>query len=423
MTRLPAFHNIFNVALLQGSAAVTPLIVFPVALREFGPDTFSLLIFVEALGLLVSAVVVYGIDVVASARYLDNMSGEQESLSLVLAVLFLRVGLWAISTSTIFMALLFYQPDIAPLFLHWSLLPLATAIQPTWYFNATRDNARVAYANMAARLVGGGVAILAAIYQSSVSVFAMAVASPLLLSAALALRWALKQIRAGFSYELMMTNCRALLRDGFNIFVSNICVYFFVSSGALALTLASATSAQISYYSIAEKISNVVKALSRPITAHFIPSTITSVSDWSGANNVSSSILVRILLPQILPSMLIAGLAGFSLFALNVVSDFDLMDFLGVRVGFEPFSSSLALLLFGIPFGVGNYVLGFVVLPTIGGSRALSKISFITALSFFPLIFLAADNFSPVAVAGVITSAEVFFFIAIVWVLSHKGRG
>ena len=422
MTRLSAFHNIFNVALLQGAAAVTPLIVFPFALREFGPDTFSLLIFVEALGLLVSAVVVYGIDVVASARYLDHASAEQESLSLVLAVLFLRLGLWAISTFITFMALLLYRPDTAPLFLLWSLLPLATAVQPTWYFNATRDNARVAYANMVARLVGGGTAILAAIYEFSVSVFAMAVASPLLLSSALALKWALKQTRAGFSYELMMTNCRALLRDGFNIFVSNICVYFFGSSGALALTLASASSTHISYYSIAEKISNVVKALSRPITAHFIPSTITSVSSWSGADGVASSILVRMLLPQIIPSIVIAGLAGISLFALNVVSDFDLMDFLGVPVSFEPFSSSLALLLLGIPFGVGNFVLGFVVLPTIGASRALSKISFITALSFFPLIFLFADNFSPVAVAGLITCAEISFFAGVVWVISHKER-
>lgn len=253
---------------------ILPLAVLPLLLHRLHAEPFGQLMMAQAIGWYFVVVVEYGFNLTgvrALTLVKDDANRVSELLVEVgttrLAIAACLAALLAAST-----ALRLFNEDITLLVIVGFIAALGAAVQPIWFFQGLEKFPLISLVQMFSRAICLG-SIVWLVHDPSHLLLAQCLMSaPFLVSALILSPAAHRFYRPGNtqSGRSVMQDLARHLRDGWDVFLSQVATTLFTSTNTLVLgNLLSATAA--GHYTLADKIVRGVAMLTSPVTEAIYP--------------------------------------------------------------------------------------------------------------------------------------------------------
>ena len=269
--------NVVALTLIQGSNALFPLFVFPYIFKFIGENNFSKIVTVEVVSFYLLSIVIYSFDVVGVRNVMSALESGRDRVSREFSLILIsRLFLWIIASSTLLIFFYFFLNDLYFILIAWLFFPLGMILQSNYYFQAVERNFVFSVVIFLSRffscflvfvIVKSEQEMLLAVYLVSMSYF---------FSGLMSLFYAICFEKVRLSIP-RMEELFSALNSGKSIFWGNLSILLFRGSNVLILSLVTQNPAAVSYYSLAEKYTRMVQAVSRPLNQHFFPKAVSAL--------------------------------------------------------------------------------------------------------------------------------------------------
>jgi len=355
--------NLASLTTIQVSNAALPLIIFPYVLSLVGPELYSRIVLSEALSLFLLTVVLYSFEVMGVAEVVRSNKTSTELSHIFSKILYTRISLYVIGLPFILAAAYLIDSDITLIVLCWSLVSLGYAIQPTWLFQGLEHNAPMAVIFILSR-TAAVTTIFVTVHGPEEYLLVPLIIGGFYLAAGIcaalyaAHRFNLRLVK--FELEELKRN----LRSGKDIFLGNISVLCYRDANVIILGIIGISPDAISSYSIAEKFTKALQAMTRPLNQLYFPRAIGLAQAANRSKKTVFFQLLKLTAPQL--AVLASGL--LVLIATWIYTDGQISQFLKIANSNQviPLFAFMSIAPF---FGVYNFMFGSAGLNAMGAQR------------------------------------------------------
>jgi polysaccharide transporter, PST family len=272
MKRSTSFkENALALYAIQGLQYLTPLLVLPVLTRQLGSEQFGLLAYwqslIGGLGLLID----YGFNY-SAVRAVSNAEGQSEILGKIYrSTTIARLILFALAALLLFgipQLITGARPDLAMQCLGLSTLA-GIATSPAWYLTGLKRVIPLAYAStISAACVITATWLFVSGPHSLYTAAAIQFIAPLI-TACLA-QWMLRKYAPPPKVTIRATDVIGTLRAGAPLFLMSISAGIYSTLNPFFLGLV-ASSTQVAYFSLGERLARAARSALSPITIAIFP--------------------------------------------------------------------------------------------------------------------------------------------------------
>jgi len=251
--------NVLSLSTLQGINYVLPLLVMPYLIRVIGPEKFGLVAFAQAFTQYFLILTDYGFSYSAT-REISLQHKNKKKMDLIFSSV-TTIKLILLIASFIILALILnfiprFKNDWQVFILSFGVV-IANTIFPVWYYQGIEKMRYISILNIiAGAIYTVGVFLLVKRPQDYLYV-PLIQSLVLLVAGILAFYLVFAKFRVKFSFQSSSDITREL-RAGWQIFISVVAINAYTNTRVFAVGLLT-NNALTGYYSIAEKIANVVQ--------------------------------------------------------------------------------------------------------------------------------------------------------------------
>ena len=405
--RASTLVNLVSLTSVQVSNAALPLLIFPFTLSVVGADHYAKVALSEGLSIVLLTLVLYSfeIDGVAQISGADrNTRHVSEAFS---AILFVRMGLFAIGAPLTLLAASWLQPELVPLALGWLLVPLSYVLQSNWLFLGLERNGSVAAFTVISRCAALGFVLTFVQTPADYVLVPALVGAAYMAGAVCSLVYAVGRLEVRV-VKVPVIRLKELLWSGKELFLGNVSAILFRDVNIVVLGAVGVPAAGVAAYSMAEKITKVIQASMRPLNQLYLPAALRVAAAVQQPCRESLTKLMRLTWPQVAAICLVLMGAAAAYATLGdrvpVIRRMPNRDEIVRLVGFM----SIVPLL-----GAPNFMLGGAGLNTMGARRYMLMAFVVTAAVSLGTCVVMASRFgeSGAAVAFVLSEALLLTLI------------
>jgi len=252
-------RNFSYLTVLQLFNLLVPLITYPYLIRVLGPETYGLIIFVQAIISYLLIIVSFGF-MTSATKAISIHRDEQDKLSEIVSSVLIIKGILFFLSLVMLSVTLFIIPAAAgyeALFLLSMWLCLYDVILPTWYFQGLEKMGYIAYLSLISRSLF--LCLIFVFIDSSEDYLLLPVINGIgaLISGIAALYIIFVKHKVQFKAQSYKT-LKLYFIDSMLIFGSIFSVKIYASANRLIIGTFFGL-AQVSYYDLAEKLSVLIK--------------------------------------------------------------------------------------------------------------------------------------------------------------------
>jgi O-antigen/teichoic acid export membrane protein len=407
---LKSWVNIFFLATAQAFNAITPILVFPNLLLTLGSEKYAEFVFAESLSFIVLTAVLFGFEI-SGVKLIAQASHAGENLrvrQIFSDILYLRLLILGACISFVIAVLVYTGLSSILALLCWCLVPLGYILQSTYFFIGREQNMPVAIFTAIGRIF-----LLFAVFiyikpESPSYLPALLIGISYALTGACCLTAAC--ISVGRLTLPSARRMKALVSDGWNIFVGNIFVMLLKDTPVIYLRALGFSSETISVYSIADKGLKALQASMRPLNQHFFSLAVKKLRGDDIPNRKTLAVLLKGTWPQAIA----VSAAILTLSFVWIGWGDQIIRYFSLAVEID---SALGLLFGMLPavlIGVFNFMLGAAGLSSLNASREMALVIGIAALLSGVSFFLLSTRFGlPGAALNVVLGELIMFALVL----------
>lgn len=408
-------YNLFSLAIIQGSNAVLPILIFPFILKTMGSDMYSDIVISEAIILIIFTIIVYSFDIsgVGDTSHL-TIEEDKEKLSYLFSKITIIRILILVFFFIFFLILSFFTDNlIVKLTLFWFLFPLSYVLQSSYLFQGLEKNYDAVCFILFSRLITVYV-IYSYINENSDSYLVpLVIGISYFIGSISILLYILFKYKLSF-VTISVDEIKATLKEGKEIFFGNTSVLLFRGSNIFILSLLNENTLLLSAYSLAEKYIKSTQALISPINQFFFPKITKSIKHKQTANIEVLLIILKTLRFQLFIILTII----LSIFLYNDL----LINLLLTESNSNYLENTLYYFLIMTPaliIGPINFMLGSVGLNNLNEKAYYSKSIIFTGLLGITVTFILCILFDTIGTSIGFVLSE---FILLVFILNKYLR-
>ncbi|MEJ9151433.1 flippase [Bacillus smithii] len=395
--------NFFSLFLLQGISYLLPLITIPYMLQTLGINNYGLVALSQSLNMILTVLVDYGFNLTATKQIAVARRDIKKLQMIYSSVLLVKVLLSAVAFTCVMFLVMFIQPfkSHPTLFLLSFGITLGGAILPTWLFQGLEEMKYVTLLNIISRVITT-LGIFVLIHSSKDLLLVPTLFS---ISQILAGILSLILVRSKFNIKIEIPSKQYIkkqLREGLEVFVSNIAITSFTSGNTLMLGILS-NEVNVGYYSSGEKLASMASGIVIPFSQTLFPHVSSLVNESKDRAkeflNRALYVIVSITFPitlfiLIFADFIVSLMYGENIKQISVV--LRILAFLPTLVGLSNFFGTQTMLTFGYnkeflkvfaQASLVNMVIVILLVPRFGyigtAVAALSTEFYITVKMYF----------------------------------------
>jgi len=289
----------------------------------------------------------------------------------------------------------------------WLGVPLSYALQSSWLFLAIERNGVLAALTVSSRVLAGVIIFVVVKSPSDVGLIPLIMSLCYLAGALGALSYII------FSFQLRLQRPHLqdlydLARKGKELFIGNLAVVLYRDCNVVLLGITQSDPAIVSLYSIAEKITKGIQAVTRPLNQLYFPKTLKQLGKNSEPNLASLSKIMRNVLPQFATLTAILCCAGIAyLFSSSLIKQ---------ENAFQHYQTIFHLIVLMIPslfFGTSNYMLGVAGLNYLGERVYMYRAILFTSMTSVICCLILSAQFGAAGAAITLTLSEGLLLLII----------
>ncbi|NPV38346.1 MAG: flippase [Brevinematales bacterium] len=404
------FKNFSYLAVLQVLNYVFPLLTFPYLVRVIGVEKYGLLSFAGSVIGFFNMLTDYGFNLSAPKEISINRENKeklQEIFSSIFIIKFLFMVISFLILVVCVMCLTALRKEFLVYFFTFGVV-VANVFFPVWFFQGIENMKYITFLNFLSRLVFTlGVFVIIRNEADYAKV-------PLLnfIGGMVTGFLSLFLIRRFFLIKMCWPKKEMIfvqLREGWHIFVSNIATSLYTFSTPFFLGLLTHSNVFVGYYTIADKIIQVIKSLQAPISTALYP----FLSRKTFESKEGSLRIIRKI-------TLIVFVVNFMIFVmLFLLSPFLIFLFAGERL-VESIIVLRILAIHPLLIGLSN-IFGIQVMLPFDRKKAFRNILMIASLLNVFLSFILVPFYKHVGSAISVTLVESFVTISMFLYLQRTG--
>ena len=263
--------NFFSLASLQGVNYILPLLTFPYLVRVLGVEYFGLLAFATAVVTYFSIITDYGFNLTATREisiHRDNKEKVIEIFSAVMSIKLLLMFLSFLLLTILVFSFEKFAKDWEVYFLTFGIV-LGQVLFPVWFFQGMERMKYITYLNIIAKTIFT-MAIFIFVHEEDDFYMVPLFTSIGFIVVGICSLWIIyNRFKIKFVWQSLET-LKYYLFDGWDIFVSRIFVSLYTTTNIIILGIFT-NNTIVGYYTIAEKIINVVAGLFIPANQTIYP--------------------------------------------------------------------------------------------------------------------------------------------------------
>lgn len=403
------FVNLTSLLAIQVGNALVPLLIVPFVILRVGAETYAEIAVTEAVSFLSLAIVLYSFEVDGAAKVsMAGPEGRTSELSRIYSeVIFSRLILFLVSSPIILTAYWLAGGQRLDLLALWLTVPLSFVFMSYWFYQGVEWNFPAAVLTLASRVLTL-VAALILIDGPEDAVWVPAVIGlPILMAGFISTVFLIKS----FHLKLQPLSAQAFLKclkDGKEIFASNVSVTLYRDFNVMFLKIAGVSAPGIATYSLIEKLVKMLQAGMRPASQLFFPKVVRRLEGHAGPTLEVARDIFRFTWPQLL--LAVTAVLGVSA-AVWVVGKYhvqvrELLELPNVL-------PVAALMLPAIVFGIANFMLGTAGLNYLGRRSYFFAAVLATGVCAATTCIFLATQFGVIGGAASFLGAEVLLLILI----------
>lgn len=391
---------------IQVANALVPLLIFPFAFVTLGVDAYTELATAEAVGVVVTAAVLYSFEIDGVRKVVAlKESGDEDGLrQLVATILATRLTVWA--AVSLGAAVLFYSLQLGDSWtlFGWLLVALGNIFYGNCIYQGLQRVERLAAFTLTARITGLLIVVALIEPEHSAAFVSNAIGWTYLAGGLLA--WCNLRTQFGLgSAPVSLVAIAASLREGWPITAGNFSVALYRDVNVLLLALFGTPAAMVAGYSLAEKGIKLIQAVGRPVSLYLFPKTITALGGLQVPSRDAARIIFRYVAPQWL--LLLATLIGLAFVILFVSPHSEtIREFAEVGI------VDMVIMMPAIIFGIGSFMFGSVGLNQLGErNQLLVMLTFVGVANIIGLSVMLALGVPHAAAWAFVGAEAVLLFL------------
>lgn len=395
--------NFLSLAVVQGSNAIFPVILFPYLLMVVGADEFSKIVTSEAVALIVLAISLYGFDVAGIKKLCEIGSLDKSQVKNVFfGILYSRLSIFLACSLFVFLFYLIFSPGNLVHISIWLMLPLGLIIQSSYFYQALEINFVLAWRVVLYRIAACALCILFVKSESDALIGLWIMAGSYFASGVSSLRYFIKvngwlSVGAGSKYV------ESYLKECWYFFISSSSVVMYRGCNVIILSVVSGNPAAVSIYAVAEKYVKLVQAVVSPLGQFFFSRV---VRELSVAQENNFFIIWRRCKPLIyISSGLMLFFVFFALFEIFFWGSFFSVEMVVL----------LSIMGFAVPLGVANFFFGTIGMNMLGLDKAFARVALVVGSISMLSAAIAAFYFEDKGVAVVYMLSEALILVSVIF--------
>lgn len=395
--------NLLSLALIQGSNAVVPLLIFPYLYSVLGDNEFSIVVVSESVSLYVLAFCLYGFDITGVRSLLEfgESPSTEYTAQVYWTILVTRLIILVLASMVMLVVAYLYFAEYLSALVCWLMFPLGVTLQSNYFFQAKENNFKFSCVVFLSRL-SACILVLAFSNTESDGLISIAfVAGSYLASGLIAVAIVSSKYPFNFSY-ISLDRIEEAMKSGFAMFIGGLSVSLFRGSNIIVLSIVS-NPAAVSLYAIAEKIIKSFQAVAMPMNQLAQPKLIRAYQN-SSYKTVFKTVWEYTRL-QIYGMLILAPIfLGFLYFIVS----YRIMS----GINFHIFTL-IAVMVLAVFFGISNYMFGTVGLNLMGRQGYYAKIVLITGIVSVIVAIVLGYFFGEFGAAVAFVFGELFLLMLI----------
>jgi len=405
------FKNFVSLAAIQVANATLPLLIFPYALSVLGATHYADIVFSEVLSVIAISVVLYSfeIDAVAKVAGLTLKNHTYQISRIFSQVLYTRLCLFLVIAPLLILGTFLYRPELWHLTFWWMLVPLSYALQPTWMFLGLQQNGAPAVCVILTRAAAVFLIFVFVHEPQDKLFFPIIIGTCQLCGSLLMIAWAYRSLKLRLTCT-SLSEIRTHIKEGKEIFFSNIGVTIYRDSNVILLGIIGLSSMEIATYSLAEKITKAVQAATRPLSMVFFPRAVVEIKKIGRISRQAGLTLGKLTLPQLgILAVLWAGLFGTYQLLIAYFSFANTIPELDTSMMLLPIMSIVTL------FGVANFMFGSIGLNILSEKKYMLQAILIAAVVSVVATLILGSFFNATGACISLVLAEGVLYMLILY--------
>ena len=403
--------NLGALAGVQASNALAPLVMFPFLLHALGSEAYAEVVFAEALSLLVLTVVAFSFEVTSVPELVRlREKNDQEAISrLFSTVLCVRLILFAVSAIVAIGLYTLVLGGSWTMVSLWMLVPLAYVFQSLWFYLGSEHNAPVGIVTLVSRVSCVMLVFILVKDEHDGNLVPAVMGTTYLVGGVAAFAYAVHRYRLRLRAIPLRQLGRDLI-DGKEIFAGNIAVSLQRDVNVLILGVAGVPAGSLAAYSVAEKLSKSLQAVSRPLNQLFFPKVVRAIRDDTAPTRSVARKIARRTVPQVaLMALILVALTGcyFAVQAFTTI--------LVTYPNIDQITSMLAIMAPTVVFGIVSFMFGLVGLNYLGHRKTFFAIILVTGTTSAAVCFTLSHWIGAYAAALCYAGAEIASALLVVY--------
>lgn len=325
-------ENFTFLSVLQVSNLVLFLITIPYLFRVLGSRSYGLIVFAQTMVYYLTIFTNFGFNLTATRDISINRNNPEKVSEIVSSVLTIKLFFFLIS----FLIMTVLTLSIANfrenriLYLLSMLACISEALFPIWYFQGIEKMKYITFINVTTRIIATVLVFIVINSQSKYIIYPLLLGIGTITGALVALLIVFKKHKVFFRFQPIKT-LRFYLVDNVLYFLSNVSTQIYVNANKIIIG-SFLGMVEVAYYDVAEKVINIVKVPYSLIGQTLFPKVARDrnvaflkrimiytvlftlfiiiciyifsghiISFFSGSNNISSVIILRILSLSLIP--------------------------------------------------------------------------------------------------------------------------
>lgn len=263
--------NFFSLSVLQGFNYLLPLLTLPYLLRVIGTEYYGFLAFATATIVFFNNITEYGFNLTATREisiHRDNKSKVVEIFSSVMTVKFLLMILSFFSLTILVFSFEKFSKAWLIYFLTFGTV-IGRMLFPIWFFQGMERMRYITYLNILSRTIFTMTVFIFVQNKEDFYIVPILSSFGLIIAGVWSLVLIKKEFKIIFQFQSIKT-IKDYFRDGWHTFTSQFGINLYRNTNVFILGLL-ANETIVAYYSIAEKLLNVIQGLQQPLGQALFP--------------------------------------------------------------------------------------------------------------------------------------------------------
>ena len=357
----PGLRNLAALTVIQGSNALVPLLILPVALSTIGTGAYAQVAIAEAVSTLALAAVIYSFDIDAVARLAQGPAHDRGFQGEVFSqVLITRLLIFLITAPLLLVLFVLAGGTGALLLVLWLLVPLGYIFHSYWFYQASEANVPAAAFTILPRVAT--LAIVFALVDDSqdAALIPLAIGGPFVVSGILSTCY-IVLVRGIPLRPVTRAEITSGLKRGKEVFAGNVGVSLYREMNVLVLGIVGAPPAGISTYALVEKSVKMLQAAARPLNQLYFPKILRCLTGSGGPDREAARLIGRYTFPQLGVALALI-LAAF----LAYVTAVEMVPRLRPLSELPDLGPMAVIMAPAMLFGIGNFMFGTAGLNALG---------------------------------------------------------